>query len=106
MFKGFKVLKTYYGLAKINPYLLLGEFLTLLLPSILSIISTVLTANLITAITVYDFNKAIFLLSLDFGFILISAISYLIYHFLSAKINKTIVINYQNYLYLKSFYIP
>ncbi len=100
MFKGFKVLKTYYGLAKINPYLLLGEFLTLLLPSILSIISTVLTANLITAITVYDFNKAIFLLSLDFGFILISAISYLIYHFLSAKINKTIVINYQNYLYL------
>lgn len=100
MFKGVKVLKTYYGLAKINPYLLLCEFLTLLLPSALSIVSTILTANLISAITVYDFNRAIFLLSLDFGFIVVSAISYLIYHFLSAKINKSIVINYQSYLYL------
>ena len=99
MFKGFKILKSYYKLARINPYLLVLEFLTLLIPSIFSIISTVLAANLITAITVYDFSHAVYLLSVDFALIVVSAISYFCYYLLSNKINKTIVFNFQNYLY-------
>ncbi len=99
MFKSFKTIKNYYRLAKIKPLLLFFEFLSLLIPSLLSIISTILTAHLITAITVYDFKKATLLLSIDFGFIVATAVFYLIYHFLNAKTNKTIITNYQQHLY-------
>lgn len=75
------------------------EFLFLLIPSILSIISPVLTANIISSITVYDFSKAINFLSWDFAIILVSAISYFAYHLVSTKVNRTIVTNLQNYVY-------
>lgn len=99
MFQGLKILKKYYNLAKVKAYLLILEFLFLLIPSILSILSTVLNAKLITAITVYDFSKATFLLTLDFVFIVVSALSYFFYYLLARKINKTIVFNFQNHLY-------
>ena len=99
MLKGFKVLKNYYKLSNIKPYLLFLEFVFLLIPSIISIISTILAADIISALTVYDFSNAIKKLIIDFVLIVISAISYFCYYLLSNKINKTIVFNFQNYIY-------
>ena len=99
MFKGFKILKTYYKLAKLNPYIIFFEFLFLLIPSVLSVISIIVSANIITSITVYDFDRAVFLLSVDFAFIVASALSYFFYHLLNNRTVKTIVINFQNLLY-------
>ena len=74
------------------------EFLCLLLPSVLSIISPVLTANIISSITVYDFESGKKFLIYDFAIIIISAISYFCYHLFSTKVNRTIVTNFQNYV--------
>jgi len=73
--KSIKILKSYYKLANVKFYLILLEFIFLLIPSILSVISPVLTANVISEITVYNFTKAIYNLTLNFIFILISLIS-------------------------------
>ena len=99
MFGGYKLLKSYYSLAKVKPVLLFFEFVSLLIPSILSVVSTILAANIITAITVYNFDGAVKLLIVDFAFIIVSAISYFVYHLLSNKTNKTIIMNLQNYVY-------
>ena len=69
------------------------------MPSVLSIISPILTANIISSITVYDFSKAVMYLTYDFFIIIVSAISYFAYHFISTKVNKSLVLNLQNYVY-------
>lgn len=99
MIKSFQILKTYYKLAKVKFYLIFFEFLFLLIPSILSVISPVIAANIISALTVYDFDKAIFELSIEFSFIVISAISYFAYHLISTKVNRTIIWNFEDYVY-------
>ena len=97
--KGFQIIKKYYKLAGIKPAFLIFEFLFLLIPSVLSIISPVLTANIISSITVYDFEAGKRYLTYDFAIIVVSAISYFCYHIISSKVNKTIIINLQNYIY-------
>lgn len=99
MFKSFKIIKNYYRLTGIKLGSVFLEFIFLLVPSVLSIISTVLAANIISSITVYDFSLAIYYLSLDFAFIIISAISYLLYHLVSRKVCKIIAININEYIY-------
>lgn len=79
--------------------LLFFEFIFLLVPSILSIVSPVLSANVISSITVFDFDAAKKYLCLDFSIILISAVSYFCYHLISTKVNKTIILNLQNHVY-------
>ena len=59
----------------------------------------VVSANLITSLTVYDFDKAIYYLTINFVFILISAASYFSYYLVSKKINKTISYNIHSYVY-------
>lgn len=98
--KGFKILKSYYQIIKVKPIFLLIEFIFLIVPSILSIISPVLTANIISSITVYDFAAGKKYLIYDFLIIIISAISYFGYHLISNKVNKTIITNLQNFVYL------
>ncbi len=99
MFKGFKLLKRYYKLANLRNLTLCLQFILLLIPSLLSTISPVLTANIISALTVYDFSKAIYILSLDFLIVISSALFYFLYHIISRKINKTLFDNYHNYIY-------
>lgn len=99
MFKSVKTIKNYYTLTGIKFKYVFFEFLLLLIPSILSIISTVLSANIISALTVYDFSLALIYLSWDFGFIVISAVSYFGYHLLSREVCKTISLNLNEYIY-------
>lgn len=74
-------------------------FLTLIVPAILSVWTPILVSNTITAITVYDFKKAINQTILEFLVILISAGLYFLYHKLSIRANRVIVTNFQNYIY-------
>lgn len=74
-------------------------FLTLLIPAILSVWTPILVSNAITAITVYDFNKAIKQTIIEFLVILVSAFLYFCYHKISIKVNRIIITNYQNYIY-------
>ena len=99
MFKSFKILKKYYSQIKVKPALIVFEFVFLLIPSCLSILMPVVSANLITSLTVYDFDKAIYYLTVNFVFILISAASYFSYYLFSKKINKTISYNIHSYVY-------
>ncbi len=99
MFKSFKILKKYYSQIKVKSVLIVFEFVFLLIPSCLSILMPVVSANLITSITVYDFDKAVFYLTINFVFILISAVSYFSYYLISKKINKTISFNIHSYVY-------
>ncbi len=97
--KSFKIIKQYYKLANVKGYLLFFEFIMFLIPSILSLISPVLAANAITALTVYDFSRAILVLSIDFGIVLLTSFFYFIYHLISNKTTKIIVHNLQEYIY-------
>lgn len=97
--KSFSVLKQYYSLAKVKPALLVFEFIALLIPAGLSIISPIISAEVITSLTVYDFNRAIYKLTLNFIIVIVSAISYFIYHIISSKVNKIIIFNINNYVY-------
>lgn len=74
-------------------------FLTLIIPALLSIWTPILVSNTITAITVYDFNRAINQTVLNFAIILVSAILYFLYHLVSTKVNRIITQNFQNYIY-------
>lgn len=97
--KSFLILKKYYSLAKIKPVLLVFEFMFLLVPAGLSIITPIVSAEIITSLTVYDFNKAVSKLTLNFIIIIISAASYFAYHIISSKVNKTIILNINSYVY-------
>ena len=99
MFKSIKTIKAYYKLTGIKFKYVLLEFVLLLVPSILSIISTVLSANIISAITVYDFSLALYYLSWDFGFIVITAITYFCYHLVSKRVCKIVSFNINEYIY-------
>ena len=99
MFRGFKLLKRYYRLANVKTSLLIVQFLILLIPSLLSTLSPILLANIISSITIYDFSKAIYFLSIDFFIIVISTFLYFLYYILSKKINKLLFINFHEYLY-------
>lgn len=59
----------------------------------------VVSAEIITSITVYDYDGAISKLSLNFIFIIISTISYFAYYLVSKKVNKTISIFAHKYIY-------
>lgn len=99
MFKNFRTIKAFYKLSKVKPFLIFLMFLTLIIPAILSIWTPILVSNTITAITVYDFNRAINQTVLNFAIILVSAILYFLYHLVSTKVNRTITKNFQNYIY-------
>lgn len=99
MFKNFKILKRYYKQINVKPILLIFEFLFLLIPSVLSILMPIVSANIISCITVFNYNKAIFWLCIEFAFIVISAISYFSYHLISKKVNKTISLNIHTFVY-------
>ena len=99
MLKNFRILKAYYGLAKVKWKFVVIEFIVLLIPSLLSILSPILTANVISYITVYDFKNATRMLCYDFGIILVTALLYFIYHIVSNKLSKTILLNTSEYIY-------
>lgn len=97
--KGFSILKNYYSLVKIKPIFLVLEFITLMIPAVLSIVTPVISADIITSLTVYDFQKAISKLTMNFSIIVVSALSYFLYHVISSKVNRTIIMNINNYVY-------
>ena len=99
LFRNFKTIRTFYRLSKTKPALILCMFLSFIIPAILSIWTPILLANTITAITVYDFSRAINQTIIEFGIVLVSAFSYFIYHLISTKVNSTIITNFHNYIY-------
>lgn len=99
MFKNFKTIRIFYKLSKVKPFLIFLQFLTLIIPAILSVLTPILASNTITAITVYDFNRAINQTILAFGIIVVSSFSYFFYHLISRKVNRIIITNYHNYIY-------
>lgn len=99
MFKNFKTIRSFYKLSKVKPFLIFLMFLSLIIPAILSVWTPILVSNTITAITVYDFNRAIHQTILNFAIILISALCYFFYHLISVKVNRIIITNFQTYIY-------
>lgn len=99
MFKNFKTIRSFYRLSKVKPILIFLMFLTLIIPALLSVWTPILVSNTITAITVYNFNKAVNQVILEFLVIIISTISYFCYHKICEKTNKIIITNFQNYIY-------
>lgn len=99
MFKSLKVVKRYYKLANVKPVLIIFEFIFLLIPAIASIYSAVLAANVISLITIFDFSGAIKELSINFALVVISAISYFIYHLLSKNVNHQISSSLNQFVY-------
>ena len=99
MIKSINVLKKYYSLANVKPVFLLLEFLFLFVPAIVSIVSPIIIAKVISSITVFDFQKATRSLIFDFVLILLSSLSYFFYHIVSSKTNKTIAMNFETYIY-------
>lgn len=99
MLKSFKIIRKYYTLANLKWYLVLLEFIFLLIPSILSIISPLLTAKIITCLTVYDFKQAKFFLIVDLLIIIVTALLYFFYHFCTVKTNKLVLYKINNYIY-------
>ena len=65
----------------------------------LSIVSPILTADIISAITVFDFERAKTNLLYDFLIIIISAVSYFSYYLVSTKTNRFLITNLQKYVY-------
>ena len=74
-------------------------FVSLIIPAILSVWSPILLANTITAITVFDFERAFRQTTFGFAIVLVSAVSYFIYHLISTKVNRTIINNFHTYIY-------
>lgn len=99
MFKSIRVIRQYYKLANIKRIFVALEFFTLMIPAAASIYSAVLSANVISSITVFDFTEAIRQLSFNFVLIVVSAISYFVYHLLSKKVNRELAINLNKYIY-------
>ena len=99
MFRGFNLIKRYYSLAGVKSSILSLQFIFLLIPALLSILSPILLSNIISSLTVFDFSRAIYFLSLDFLIIISSAIIYFLYHIVSRKINKKLFYNFNDYIY-------
>ena len=101
MSKNIKIIKDFYRLSRVKPFMIFLMFLTLIVPALLSILTPLLVANAITAITVYDYSMAIHQTVLEFCILIVSAVSYFLYHIVSSKINKTIITNFNYYVYEK-----
>ena len=99
MFRNFKTIRSFYKLSKVKPVLIFFLFLSLIIPAILSVFTPILLSNTVTAITVFDFNRAINQTILGFFIIIISSISYFIYHLISTKVNRSIITNFNTYIY-------
>ena len=99
MIKSFNIIRAYYRLSKLKWKIFLLEFIILLIPSLLSIISPILTANIISSITVYDFSHATLLLSIDFAIIILTSVLYFISHLFNNKITNTILFNTSELVY-------
>lgn len=99
MFRNFKTIRTFYKVSKVKPVLIFFLFLTLIIPAILSVWTPILLANTVTAITVFNFKRAINQTIISFVIVLVSAVSYFIYHLISTKVNKTIITNFHTYIY-------
>jgi len=99
LIRNFKTIRSFYRLSKVKPILIFFMFITLIIPAILSVMSPILVANTITSITVYDFSKAINQTIIGFAIVIISSISYFIYHLISTKVNKTIITNFNTFIY-------
>lgn len=97
----FKNIKAYYALSGVKWQFVLLEFVVLLLPSLLSILSPILTASVISSITVFDFHRARVLLGLDFGIILLTAALYFVYHIFSSRLQKEILLSASELVYEK-----
>lgn len=97
--KSVSILKRYYKLVDVKPLLLILELLALFVPSAISIILPVFSAKLITSLTVYDYSKAMFYVILDFALLVVSTISYFLYHIISTRVNRTILTNLNHYVY-------
>ncbi len=97
--KSIKVLKRYYSLINVKKVILIFEFIALLVPSILSVLTPIFTANVISSLTVYDFSAATYYLLLNLIIIIISTISYFIYHILNSMARSTISLNLNHYVY-------
>lgn len=99
MIRNFKTIRSFYRLSKVKPILIFFMFVTLIIPAILSVMTPILVANTITSITVYDFSKAINQTIIGFAIVIVSSISYFIYHLISTKVNKTIITNFNTFIY-------
>ena len=99
MFRNFKTIRSFYKLSKVKPVLIFFMFVSLVIPAILSVWTPILLANTITAITVYDFRRAFSQTVLGFIIVLISSISYFIYHLIGTKVNRSIITNFHTYIY-------
>lgn len=99
MLKSINILKRYYKLASVKKSYLYLQFFLLLLPALLSTLNPILTAKIISALTVYDFSKAIYILSLDFIIVFSTSIFYFLYHLISRKINTILFKNFHTYIY-------
>ena len=97
--KSLSILKRYYKLVNVKKSILVTEFFALLVPSMLSVLSPILTAHIISNLTVYDFKMALYYLALDFAIIVVSTISYFVYHLLNSKARSTISLNLHTYVY-------
>lgn len=101
MKESLKIIRDYYKLSKVKWQLVLLEFIVLIIPSMLSILSPVLTASVISSITVFDFKNAKIMLALDFGIILLTAGLYFVYHIFSSKLQREILISASSEVYNK-----
>lgn len=99
MFKGYKLLKKYYSLSGLKIGIIIFQFILLLIPSILSIFTPFLTANIISSLTVFDFSKAVYIIIINFIIVVLSSFFYFLYHLISRTINKTLYQNFNNFLY-------
>ncbi len=99
MFRNFKTIRTFYKVSKVKPVLIIFMFIALIIPAILSVWTPILLANTVTAITVYNFKRAINQTIIGFIIVLVSAISYFVYHIISTKVNKSIITNFHTYIY-------
>lgn len=99
MFKNIRTIRAFYRLSKVKPFLIFLMFLNLIIPAVLSVFTPVIVSNTITSITVYDFKRAINQTILGFIIIIVSAFSYFFYHLVSTKVNRTIITNFQAFIY-------
>ena len=99
MFRNFKTIRSFYRLSKIKPLLIFFMFVSLIIPAVLSVWTPILLANTITAITVYDFKRAFAQTIVGFIIVLVSSLSYFIYHLISTKVNRSIITNFHTYIY-------
>ena len=87
--KTFKILKRYYSQIQVKKGLIFLQFVSLLIPAILSILTPVFSAKLITALTVFDYAGAKHFLWINFIIILASTAIYLAYNIVSIFCPKT-----------------